>query len=141
MKWEQEACALNSRTIRKITMQNSLPCTDDCWIDPRILVILEREGKEEERESQADLHWARNLTQVSQPGDLISDITASHFVFKTVLGCLGSSGIAHLPLAQSIYPGVLGFSPTSGSPCGAWFSLYLCICLSLCVFHEKINKI
>ena len=43
--------------------------------------------------------------------------------------CRGGSGLD---------PGVLGSSPTSGSPQGACFSLCLCLCLSLCV--SGINK-
>ena len=38
-------------------------------------------------------------------------------------------------------PGVLGSSPALGSLWGACFSLCRCLCPSLCVSHEKINKI
>ena len=42
----------------------------------------------------------------------------------------------HLPSAQVVIPGVLGSSPTSGSPQGACFFLCLFLCLCLSVSHE-----
>ena len=63
---------------------------------------------------------------------------------------LGGSVVEHLPLAQVVILGVLGSSLALGSlqgerePAGslllplqgACFSLCLCFCLSVCVFHE-----
>ena len=37
------------------------------------------------------------------------------------------------------YPGVLGSSPTSGSPRGVCFSLCLCLCLSVCLSGINTN--
>ena len=51
-------------------------------------------------------------------------------------GHLGGSVVERLPLAQVVILEVLGSSPASGSPQGAYFSLSLCLCLSLCVSYE-----
>ena len=66
--------------------------------------------------------------------------------FKSLgAGHLGGSVVECLPPAQGMVPEsqdrVPGLSPTWSSPQGACFSLSLCLCLSLCVSHEKINKI
>ena len=50
------------------------------------------------------------------------------------------SGLAPPACSQGCDPGDLGSSPTSGSPCGACFSLCLCLCLPLSV-SQYINKI
>ena len=57
-------------------------------------------------------------------------------------GHLGDSVVEHLlSFSSGRDPGVMGLSPASGFPQGACFSLCLCLCFSLRVSHEQINKI
>ena len=61
----------------------------------------------------------------------------THFIGESkkliMLGHLGGSVVECLPLAQGV---ILGWSPTSGSPQGACFSLCLCLCLSVSLMNK-----
>ena len=48
-------------------------------------------------------------------------------------GCLGGSGVEHLPSAQGVIPQVLGLSLAWGSALGACFSVCLSLPLSVCL--------
>ena len=80
------------------------------------------------KEIDKTTNWLKKLSQYISEMDFYPEYVKN---FHNS-GLLGGSVIERLPLAQGMIL-VRGSSPSLGSPEGACFSLFLCLCLSLCL--------
>ena len=73
----------------------------------------------------------RGTTGDDTPNILESTASGPNWKYNNV-----NSNVLGMPGGSSCDPGVPGLSPTLGSLPGPCFFLYLCLFLSLCVFHK-----